>query len=145
MGNRLLIPELLLGVFLKINSPAHSENRGTVEHPNLILQQNYDRVNAHHGYPKVKKVSAEMITKAEEIASFESGDATRIVVSEICFTNGKETCLDVRKFVTTERYSGPTRQGIVLRWEDLIQLIPILIEREKSIEGGTAYTEDIAA
>jgi len=61
--------------------------------------------------------------------------------SELRFSRvriGKDLAVDVRKWVKTEKYDGPTKAGICLRednWEEFLSLIKKAMKSKKEIEG----------
>ncbi len=61
----------------------------------------------------------------KEIGSIQIGRATKLVVNSFPGRTGEEL-VDIRIFVSGERYSGPTRKGVTLPLSHLDELISIL-------------------
>jgi len=55
-------------------------------------------------------------TTIEEVAEFPSGKNGSIKV-RVVQINGNRFALDIRKWVEGERYTGPTKSGIMLDWD----------------------------
>lgn len=69
-----------------------------------------------------------MIIAKKIVGSVESGPLSRTQVSLIRFGNSQSWFLDIRKYIESERYSGPTRQGISLHPETANEVHTLFME-----------------
>lgn len=61
------------------------------------------------------------IKTLKEIAEIEDGPTKKVKLSIV--SNGRDTYLDVRQYVESEKYSGPTKKGIWIDWDTLNTIV----------------------
>lgn len=114
------------------------EQRNRREEARREVRENRNRSDKK---PAAKEQEKSEFVELDQLADLPSRDgksSTRIRLVEV---NG-EKMVDIRKFITTERYTGPGRQGIMLPYtaKTLEQVANVLLDARDALAATTKKT-----